>query len=111
MNQRDASPFIWGAILILAGVLFLARNLGVITGDVFRFWPLILLIIGAVESVRTFTGRRQQRSLTGPLLLIALGMAFLVDEFANLQGSVMVPLILIAIGLGILGGRALGQQG
>src|SRR5690554_6929133 len=36
-----------GTILVLIGVFFLLRNLGVLTGNVTRyFWPILLIIIG-----------------------------------------------------------------
>jgi membrane-bound ClpP family serine protease len=38
--------FLWGAILIIIGVLFLLDNLGYSIGGIEKWWPLILVIIG-----------------------------------------------------------------
>lgn len=45
---------IWGAVVFLAGILFLANNFGVIRGDMWRFvWPAILILIGLGMLART----------------------------------------------------------
>lgn len=47
----NPSRFFWGIIIVLAGLLLLAGNLGLIpTGfwqQLWRFWPIVLIILGA----------------------------------------------------------------
>ena len=50
-RKRDRGGFpIWGLILVAAGVRFLLQNLGVLGwglwGTLWRFWPVVLLLIG-----------------------------------------------------------------
>ncbi len=42
-NRR---PVFAGLILIVIGLLFFLNNFGYINGDIWRFWPLILIIWG-----------------------------------------------------------------
>ncbi len=57
MSNRSGSGSSWGGIaLIVVGGLFLAHNLGYIhVGDLWEFWPLILIAIG----VRLVLNRRK----------------------------------------------------
>ncbi len=50
-HRRDRGPFpIWGLILVALGVIFLLQNLEVlgwgVWGTLWRFWPVVLLLIG-----------------------------------------------------------------
>ncbi|MDH4222730.1 MAG: DUF5668 domain-containing protein [candidate division Zixibacteria bacterium] len=45
MADRKRSIFT-GIILVIIGLLFLLDNLGYISGNIWRFWPLILIILG-----------------------------------------------------------------
>ena len=50
-HRGDRGPFpLWGLILVALGVIFLLQNLGVlgwgVWGTLWRFWPVILLLIG-----------------------------------------------------------------
>ena len=50
-RRRDRGPFpLWGLILVALGVVFLLQNLGVlgwgVWGTLWRFWPVVLLLIG-----------------------------------------------------------------
>ena len=53
MKERkgDRGPFpLWGLLLVALGVIFLLQNLGVlgwgVWGTLWRFWPVVLLLIG-----------------------------------------------------------------
>jgi hypothetical protein len=37
---------LWGSAFIIAGVLWLLSNLGVIKFDIWQLWPLVFVIIG-----------------------------------------------------------------
>jgi hypothetical protein len=53
---RRGSLF-WGGLLVLAGILLLLQNLGIITGNIWGIiWPLILIFFG-VQFLLSVTGR------------------------------------------------------
>jgi hypothetical protein len=53
---RRGSIF-WGGLLVLAGILLLLQNLGIITGNIWGIiWPLILIFFG-VQFLFSVTGR------------------------------------------------------
>ena len=60
--NNNSNRFFWGAIFILIGALFLARNLGFINLHyTFRtYWPLIIVIVGVNILVKSL--RRQRRN-------------------------------------------------
>lgn len=103
-NGGRATSQLWaGIILIALGVLFLLDRFWLL--DFSRFfriwWPSVLILIGAVQLI-TWRGRRR---LTGPLVLITLGVIFQVerlDLFSWWRMRQMWPLILIAVGVGLL---------
>ena len=41
----------WGLVLILIGVLILLDNLGYLTHDIIRFWPVLVIIWGIKKLV------------------------------------------------------------
>ncbi|MDP2960678.1 MAG: DUF5668 domain-containing protein [candidate division Zixibacteria bacterium] len=43
---ENKKPVFTGILLILIGLLFFLHNLGYLSGDIWRFWPLILIIWG-----------------------------------------------------------------
>jgi len=40
------NKMIGGAIVLLLGVAFLLANFGILSYDFWKFWPLILIIVG-----------------------------------------------------------------
>jgi hypothetical protein len=44
--SENKRPVFAGLILIVIGLLFFLNNFGYISGDIWRFWPLILVIWG-----------------------------------------------------------------
>ena len=51
-----------GIVLIIVGIIFLLRNLGILTGDVWgTFWPLIVIALGL--SLLTKRGRTQWKHI------------------------------------------------
>lgn len=94
---------LWALLLIGIGVLLLLRNSGTIPKDV-RIWPLIVLVIGVwlLLDRLAFEGRRDG-GFVWPLLLIAVGGVFLLQDLHAIDADVTLwPVILIAIGLGIV---------
>ncbi|MFH1107005.1 MAG: DUF5668 domain-containing protein [Candidatus Micrarchaeota archaeon] len=43
----ERGRMIFGAILVFIGIVFLLMNFGIIPDDFGKFWPVILIIIGA----------------------------------------------------------------
>lgn len=42
----SAHQLFWGLLLIILGSLLLLSNLGVISQDIWNYWPLILILVG-----------------------------------------------------------------
>lgn len=97
--HRRRDLLIPGIVLILIGSLFLLDRFDVAEfGDVARrFWPMILIVIGAGKVVT-------RREVWGGLWLITLGtwMQFVVLHIFGLTWGNSWPLILIALGAGII---------
>jgi len=73
---------IWGLILIFIGAVFLLSNFGVINfywGSVWRFWPIIFILIGANMLFSRLNGS------TGSILSVSLTLAALL--FLGYQGT------------------------
>lgn len=50
--------------------------------------------------------RQLMRAITGPIILIAIGVLFLIDRFTEFRFSQTWPVLLIVVGiLKLLGGR------
>ncbi|MFA5246627.1 MAG: DUF5668 domain-containing protein [Candidatus Micrarchaeia archaeon] len=47
-------------VVFLAGILLLLKNFGILNEDIFKFWPMVLVIIGGVMLFEYFTEKRQQ---------------------------------------------------
>jgi len=50
-RPRRGSKVFWGLVLILIGVLILLDNLGYLTHDIIRFWPVLVIIWGIKKLV------------------------------------------------------------
>ena len=71
----ERRKFGWPVMLILVGVLFLLRNLGVIDFEmfqVFMYWPMILVAIGIVQLI--------DRSYVSGFILLFLGSVFMLPR-------------------------------
>ncbi len=44
--SENRRPVFAGIILIIIGLLFFLNNLGYISGDIWKFWPVLLIIWG-----------------------------------------------------------------
>lgn len=74
---------IWGLIFIFVGSIFMLDNFNVINfywSSIWRFWPVIFILIGANMLFSRFVDRA-----TGPLLTAAVTIAILL--FIGYQGS------------------------
>ncbi len=94
---------LWALLLIGIGVVLLLRNTGAIEEDV-RIWPLVLLVVGGWLLLERLTfGGRLRAGFVAPLVLIAIGGAFFLEDVGALeQTDVVLPLVVIAVGLGLV---------
>ncbi len=106
-NKMDASKVPTGAIiLILLGVLFLLHTAGFFEFGFDRFWPLLLIGLGAWLLVRNLgllgspgmNTRGCTPRLMGPAMLITIGTLFLLERLGAAGFHRTWPLILLVIG-------------
>jgi hypothetical protein len=65
-RQKKGDSLIWGIILIIVGAIFLLQQFNVdIFDQVWRFWPLILIIWGA-NKLYLGLKERGERPTPGP---------------------------------------------
>jgi hypothetical protein len=98
----------WPLFLVAAGILFLANNLGVLSGSgwdlIVRLWPVLFIVAG-------LDGMYRGDGIAGPIFWIAVGTLFLMGNFGYLAiGSWQIllnywPVLLIAIGIDVLFGQ------
>jgi hypothetical protein len=105
MNYRRlSSRAVLGGVVILVGLVLLARTTGVYdTGPLLRYVPSLFVLVGLYALVASGF-----RNVTGPLLLVLAAGAWQLVALDLLQGSTVLdlwPVLLILLGLSI----ALGQ--
>ena len=91
---------IFGLFFAWLGVLFFLDQLGWINiGSWWRFWPVFLILIGVVKLVTP-----PYRNIFGALFLMALGGAFLLNEFHvfHLQWRYLWPGFIVLGGLSMV---------
>lgn len=101
--QRDRlSTLVWAAILIWAGLVFLAANAGYAMMAE-EAWPIIAAGAGVIillEAVVRTTNPTYRRPVGGTIILgvvlLAIGLGVWFDV------SLLWPLVLVAIGVGML---------
>jgi hypothetical protein len=58
--QRKKDPLIWGAILIVVGIIFFLENFNIDVWDyVWKLWPVVLIVWGAFKLL---AGLREART-------------------------------------------------
>jgi predicted membrane protein len=97
---------VWiGAAIIIVGTALLLDNLGVIgsAGQILRFWPVVLIGMGAGD---LFAARHSGRATRGTLLT-AFGVLFLLNnlDVVNFRIWSLWPLFLIMFGFQMLTSR------
>ena len=110
-DRVDTSRIPVGAVILIGmGVLFMLHNLGLRWFSFDRFWPLILIGIGAWLFVRRWgligggesqfdCERCRARALMGPAVVVTLGLLFLLQEQYVVGLHRTWPILLVVIGL------------
>ena len=83
-----------GLILMGIGVVFLLGNMGYLdVREVFVFWPVILIIFGAVKIV-------ESRDHTAGIFWVVIGVLFLLGSFGIIRMTFheLWPILVIGIG-------------
>lgn len=93
-----------GAVVLIGlGVLFLLHNLGIWFLEVDRLWPITLIGLGVWLFIRRQAciarGDYRHRSLSGPAVLITIGLLSLVDNMHGPGWDRTWPVILLVIGI------------
>ncbi len=101
--MRRNGSVLWALLLIGIGVVLLLRNTGAIPKDV-RIWPLVVMVIGAWLLVdRLFFGSRLGEGLVGPLVILAVGGVFFLQDVGSIDSDAALwPVIVIAVGVGLM---------
>ena len=96
-----------GIVLILLGVVFLLHTIGAFEFGFDRFWPVLLLILGAWLFARNYgvLGSSCQtdpitakRRLMGPAILFTIGLLWLLENFNGPGFHRTWPIILLVVG-------------
>jgi len=96
------SQLILGLLILIAGVIFLLGNLGIIDDEHYlRFWPVALIAIGVPKVLQS----RDNPGMLWGFLFIVLGTILLLDNLGILEVRIGVwgwPLILVVIGAALI---------
>jgi len=66
-NQKKSGSLLWGVILIVVGGIFLLEQFDIDVFDqVWRFWPLILIVWGANKLWLGLKERNERSETPGP---------------------------------------------
>ncbi|MGE5424665.1 MAG: LiaF transmembrane domain-containing protein [Syntrophothermus sp.] len=107
VKQKDLKKFIFGFLVILAGLVLLAYNFGLIgygIKHVVFSWPMLLIAIGVVS----VSG--DERSTPG-YILILIGTFFLIPRMFDFDTArIFWPVLLIAIGMVVLFRRGIRDE-
>jgi len=109
-EKVDAKRIPIGAtVLIVLGVLFLLHTMGLAEFGLDRFWPLILIVIGAWMFARNFglidagrlapsDPRYRLRRLMGPAMVLTVGVLMLLQTLDVASFGRTWPVILLIVG-------------
>lgn len=105
-SQHPHSHAVAGVILLIVGAAFLLANLGVFqVEDIHRFWPVLLIVWGALKALGISRfGTGAPRLLWGGALMVTGGL-LLAQNFGYIHGNVwqvIWPVMLIFLGISFL---------
>jgi predicted membrane protein len=97
-RTTESAQLAYGIVVTIAGVILTLASFGLADPTlVFRVWPLIFIIAGAVKVVRSHDGRS-----TGGWILIVIGMWLLLRTTGQTELSfwdLLWPMVLIGVGV------------
>jgi hypothetical protein len=97
---------VFGLLLVAVGVVFLLNQMGLLSiGDVWAWWPLLIIGLGAVKIVFW----RTAKSVASGFGMTLFGLWFLVSErgWFGFGWSDSWPLAVVAVGLSMVARAAL----
>jgi hypothetical protein len=104
-GRHQRKSYFGPILLITIGLVFLAKNLGLIPGEgwstIWRLWPLLLIIGGLDDLFR-------REGVAWPILMIGIGAALLYYYFGPqswiswTQVIQLWPILLIAVGIDVI---------
>ena len=93
-NQNQSARLVGGCVILLVGVVFLLRNLGVYIPGWFFSWSTFLMLLGL------YVGYKRNFQGAGWLILFGLGSYFTIGHMADISLGRSTPAVfLIALGL------------
>lgn len=101
MDQLPTRRIALGIILVIAGVLLLFKNFGMLPyyfSDAIFNWPMLIMAIGAIALIN-------RTNKTPGLIIFFIGAYFWIDRYLNLDlrwAQAFWPLVIITIGIYIL---------
>jgi predicted membrane protein len=105
-----SASLIFGLAIVAIGVLFLLDNFGVPVGNVWGYWPVILIAIGLAKVVDS----RETAGRSGGAIILIVGLVFMADKihlpFLNNRNLWdLWPLVIIVVGFMMLWGALEGK--
>jgi uncharacterized membrane protein HdeD (DUF308 family) len=95
------SKLAWGIVLLIVGILGFTDAIDLYdVGHLWRYWPVILIVLGVVSEAEALRERRS----SGGYMLIAVGVWFLAGahHFLGLNHRSALPLGIAVAGLGLI---------
>jgi len=101
-GSRPLGGMLVGLVIMGFGLLFLLRNLNIIyVDDIWQFWPVILIVIGASKLLSP----RGTHDIFPGLFIGGIGTFFLLNNLGIINGNIWQyfwPLLFIAVGASML---------
>lgn len=95
---RFTPRLVVGFFIAFLGGLLLLDNLGYLEAeDYFRFWPLVLILVGAAKVL-------QRQGVGFGVVLLILGTLLLLDNLgqSEFDGDLLIPAVILLVGLNLL---------
>jgi hypothetical protein len=108
---RRSRTVMWALLLIGVGAVLLLQNTGAIAKDVSLVWVILLAVGLWLLFERIVSGGRAGSGFVAPLVLVAVGGSFLLEDLGVVQDNdTLLPFIVIAIGLGLMLSAVTGRR-
>lgn len=108
-ERVDTSRIPTAAIVLIGlGIIFLLRSSGIFEFSLDNIWPVLLILLGLwlfgkrwgiIPSHRVYTHAERMRGLSGPVVLLTIGVLSLLENLGGPPWHRTWPLLLLAIGI------------